>query len=166
MNLDLMRRELACISDIPLHKLGDAEFLRGQLAIGRSGFRDALENAHELKKQVDELRRAIMGAEPMEDLRHGQFLEMAATLHAAVDGGRERAEAAERKLAACETDKKEIEMEYSLLYQSRNKELLQLGLHERGHENSIRAIGRLLRLCDDNGLGDKARELMEGIDDG
>lgn len=38
--------------------------------------------------------------------------------------------------------------------------------HQLGHENSIRAIGRLLRLCDDNGLGDKARELMEGIDNG
>jgi hypothetical protein len=37
-------------------------------------------------------------------------------------------------------------------------------MHQRGHENSIRAIGRLLRLCDDNGLGDKARELMEGIE--
>ncbi len=37
-------------------------------------------------------------------------------------------------------------------------------MHQRGHENSIRTIGRLLRLCDDNGLGDKARERMEGIE--
>lgn len=38
-------------------------------------------------------------------------------------------------------------------------------MHQRGHENSIRAIGRLLRLCDDNGLGDAARKAMEGISD-
>lgn len=165
MNLDLMERELIAISTIPDHKLTDAEFLRGSLAIGRSGLRDALDTIHVLNRENSELRRAIMGAEPMEDLRHGQFLEMAATLHAAVEGGRKRAEVAERKLAACEADKKEIEMEYSLLYQSSNQERLRLGMHERGHENCIRTIGRLLRLCDDNGLGDKARELMEGIED-
>lgn len=35
--------------------------------------------------------------------------------------------------------------------------------HQRGHENSIRTIGRLLRLCDENGIGDKARKELEDI---
>jgi len=47
----------------------------------------------------DELRRAIMGAEPMPELRHGNFMEMARTLHAAREGAVARAEAAEAALA-------------------------------------------------------------------
>ena len=45
------------------------------------------------------LRRAIMGKEPDPSVSHGQFLEMARTLHDACDGGRIRAEAAEAALA-------------------------------------------------------------------
>lgn len=72
----------------------------------------------DVAREVAELQRAIMGAEPMPEVSHGQFLEMAKELH----------------------------------------------IHQRGHENSIRAIGRLLRLCDDNGIGDKARKELEGIE--
>jgi hypothetical protein len=81
---------------------------------------ERIENALNAKdKEISELHRAIMGTEPMPDLRHGQFLEIAKELH----------------------------------------------IHQRGRENSIRAVGALLRICDQNGLGDAARKAMEGIGD-
>jgi len=68
---------------------------------------EAHNNVHEvraeriasLEAENAALRRAIMGREPDPSVSHGQFLEMARTLHDACDGGRIRAEAAEAALA-------------------------------------------------------------------
>lgn len=53
-----------------------------------------------LRKQVEELRQAISGEgrRMCESVTHGQYCEMAATLHAALEGGRTRAESAEAAL--------------------------------------------------------------------
>lgn len=53
-----------------------------------------------LTRERDELRLAIAGKPMLDGLYHGQYLEMAHTLHAACAGGRERAEAAESRVEA------------------------------------------------------------------
>lgn len=53
-----------------------------------------------LTRELAELRRAIMGAEPDPSVTHGQFLEMVAMLEAARQGGISRATAAEAKVEA------------------------------------------------------------------
>lgn len=57
MNIDLMERELACISDIPDHKLNDAEFLRAIVTIGRTGFKEALDRLDEAERLLTALWR-------------------------------------------------------------------------------------------------------------
>ena len=59
------------------------------------------------RAEKEELRRAIMGEEPDPDLQHGNFLEMAATLHLACDGARKRAEYAEQRLGQSEAELKQ-----------------------------------------------------------
>jgi len=59
------------------------------------------------RAEKEELRRAIMGEEPDPDLQHGNFLEMAATLHRACDGARKRAEYAEQRLGQSEAELKQ-----------------------------------------------------------
>lgn len=59
------------------------------------------------RAKTEELRRAIMGKEPDPDLQHGNFLEMAATLHRACDGGLKRAEYAEQRLGQSEAELKQ-----------------------------------------------------------
>lgn len=60
---------------------------------------DAIER---LERERDELRREVMGGEPdyanFPSLSHGNFIEMARSLHAACHGGRTRAVSAESEL--------------------------------------------------------------------
>ncbi|KAB2675877.1 hypothetical protein F9K85_13275 [Brucella tritici] len=59
------------------------------------------------RAEKEALRRAIMGKEPAPELQHGNFLEMAATLHRACDGARKRAEYAEQRLGQSEAELKQ-----------------------------------------------------------
>jgi len=62
---------------------------------------DALAEVQALRAERDDLRAAIFGSRDYwPDLRNGNFIEMAATLHAARKGALARAEAAEAELAA------------------------------------------------------------------
>ena len=74
------------------------------------------------REEKEELRRAIMGDEPGHDLQHGNFIEMAATLHRACDGGRKRAEYAEQRLGQSEAELKQARTDNAALT-ARVKEL-------------------------------------------
>jgi len=82
------------------------------------------------RAEKEELRRAIMGKEPAPDLQHGNFLEMAATLHRACDGARKRAEYAEQRLGQSEAELKQARAD-NAAKDARIKEL------DRCHEGTI-----------------------------
>ncbi len=73
------------------------------------------------RAEKEELRLAIMGKEPAPDLQHGNFLEMAATLHRACDGARKRAEYAEQRLGQSEAELKQVRADNAAIIHDLNR---------------------------------------------
>src|SRR5690606_23921302 len=121
------------------------------------------------RAEKEELRRAIMGKEPDPDLQHGNFLEMAATLHRACDGARKRAEYAEQRLGQSEAELKqaradnaakdarikelekalETEKTLSRGYWACQREVDQMSIKLEALEAKLSAAEQFIRFCAD-----------------